>query len=189
MSRQCQTCPHCGAAIRFAGDAFCSECRNSFDAEDCSDSVATPQDAFATAKPSSPQLFNATLRPRRPARDVRHTGWFLLVFYALAVVSGVRDIWFWKSSLLDLLIPVVFDICLGWWAIVDSRRRKHPIPLLSKPWFYLFAWLLVPGYVVWTRGGRGLGWIVLHCVCWCVLAVGAMFVGGALFGVRWQGGR
>jgi len=78
---------------------------------------------------------------------------------------------------------------LGWWAIVDARRRRHPIPLLARPWFVLLAGLVVPVYVVWSRRWAGVGWVVLHGVIWQLLATVSMHVGGLMiYGQVWLRG-
>ena len=107
---------------------------------------------------------------RVPFSRWRHTLRFLAAFYALALVQGIRSLYYWEPSFLDLLVPIAFIIALGWWAVVDASVRRHPIPILARPWFFLFAWLLVPGYVIWSRGWRGVLWIVLNCFGWYVLA-------------------
>lgn len=110
----------------------------------------------------------------------------MLAFYALAVVWGMRNVWFWLPSLLDLIVPVACLICLGAWAIADARRRRHPIPILSRPWFFLMAWLLVPGYVVWNRGWRGAGWVALHAALGYVVVFAVTHIGGFIvFGQEW----
>ena len=75
-----------------------------------------------------------TAQPQRPTNSLppgmaggsRHTLWFLLAFHGFAVALGIRNIRYWEPSLLDLLAPFVIGISLGWWAIVDARRRRHP---------------------------------------------------------------
>jgi hypothetical protein len=95
-------------------------------------------------------------------------------------------VWSSEPSGLDFLTPVMLAICLGWWAMVDARQRKRLIPRLSKPWFFLFAGLIVPGYIISSRGWRGLGWVVLHAVCWYALATAAMYAAGTIvFGAEW----
>jgi hypothetical protein len=130
----------------------------------------------------------------KPATQVvspaRGTAWnnrvFFILFYAIAVFVGVRKIWFWKQSPIDLLIPLVFAFCLAVWALEDARRRKYRIPSLSKPWFFLLAILVVPGYVIWSRGWRGLGWVALHAFCWFFLGVLVQQIGGTIvFGAQW----
>jgi hypothetical protein len=117
-------------------------------------------------------------------------GWntciFLVFFYLIAVANGLRSIWYWEHSPLDLLIPISLAFCLALWAFEDARRRKHPIPSLSKPWFLLLAFFVVPGYVIWSRRWRGVGWVALHAFCWTLLGSAVMMVGGiALFGPEW----
>jgi hypothetical protein len=124
--------------------------------------------------------------PPTAASGFWHTLWFLIAFYTLSVVWGVRNIRFREPSDLDLLMPVAFAICLGWWAIVDARRRGGPIPVLARPWFFLLAGVVVPGYVIWSRRWRGVGWVVLHAALWFVLATVAMHAGGMfVYGYEW----
>jgi hypothetical protein len=99
----------------------------------------------------------------------RHTLWFLAAFYALAIVSGARQAYWFQESLLDLLIPLAEALCLGLWAEEDANRRGYPIPMLSRSWFILLPLILVPAYLVWSRGWRGLAWILINCVAWFVL--------------------
>ena len=115
-----------------------------------------------------------------PARRYHHTRWFLIVLYALAVVWGARNVYFWDPSRLDLLFPVTFAVVLWSWAVIDARRRRHPIPLLAQDWFFLGAGVLVPLYVLWSRRWAGLGWLVLHSALWFVLATAVMLVGGLI---------
>jgi hypothetical protein len=110
----------------------------------------------------------------------------VVVYYLLAEIWGVRNIWFWESSRLDILVPVVLSVALGWWAVVDAKHRGRPIPIFAQPWFVLFAVPLVPAYMIWTRRWRGVGWLVLHAALWYALATVTMHVGGLLvFGRAW----
>lgn len=125
-------------------------------------------------------------QPSIVASEVRHTRFFLVAFYALAAVWGVRSVRFWEPSGLDLLTPVALSITLAWWAIVDARKRRHPIPVLSRTWFFLLAVLLVPGYVIWSRRWRGVGWVALHGILWYAFATMVMHGGGVMvFGDEW----
>jgi hypothetical protein len=115
-----------------------------------------------------------------------HTFWFLVAFYLIAVAWGIREIWFWIPSAFDLLIAVTGAFCVATWAIIDARRRKRPIPMHSQAWFFLLAGVVVPGYVIGSRGWRGLGWLLLNSVCWYVLTTVVMHVGGlVVFGDDW----
>jgi hypothetical protein len=50
----------------------------------------------------------------------------------------------------------------------------------------VFAVLLVPAYVVWSRGWRGILWVTLHAVLWYVVAIAVMNgVGVWVFGEKW----
>jgi hypothetical protein len=120
------------------------------------------------------------------AAGLGHTTWFLIILYALAVIWGIRSVYFWKLSLLDVLVPMALVLCLGWWTIEDARRRGHPIPLLSQQWFILIAGWLAPGYVVWSRGWCGVGWLILNVFGWQLVATVMMHAAGTiLFGVEW----
>lgn len=107
----------------------------------------------------------------------RHTLWFLVAFYALGVVWGIRNVRLAEPSALDVWVPAALSICLGWWAIVDARRAGNSIPLLARPWFFLFAVFVVPGYIVWSRKWWGLGGVILHAALWYLLAAIVMNVG------------
>jgi hypothetical protein len=81
-------------------------------------------------------------------------------------------------------------ISLGCWALADSKGRRQPIPMLARPWFFLLAALLIPGYVIWSRGWRGVGWVLLHGIGWYALATIVMNVGGmVIFGEGWRHGH
>jgi hypothetical protein len=72
--------------------------------------------------------------------------WFLLAFYAIAIVWGIRHVYYWQQSLLDLLVPFALAIVMCSWSISDARARGRPLPTYAKPWFFLLAVLLVPLY-------------------------------------------
>jgi len=77
-------------------------------------------------------------------------------------------------------------VCLGAWAIADARRRQKPIPRSQKLWYVVFAGLVVPGYVILTRGWRGLGWVVFHAATWMTIAAIALQITGFIyFGHAW----
>ncbi len=75
---------------------------------------------------------------------------------------------------------------LSLWAVADARQRQRPIPRSQQFWFFVLAGLVVPGYVIMTRGWRGAGWVVLHAVAWYGIATLTMHVTGYLyFGDAW----
>jgi UDP-N-acetylmuramyl pentapeptide phosphotransferase/UDP-N-acetylglucosamine-1-phosphate transferase len=140
------------------------------------------QTAIATRPP-----FAASF-PTQPSKPKSLRVWlFLLGFYGLSVVGGIRDIYYWKQSFLDLIIPFLMAIVLGWWALADAKSRGHRIPKMSLPWFFLFAVFAVPAYVIWSRNWRGVGLVLLHLIGFCVLYVLVSSVGGELvFGDEWS---
>ncbi len=75
----------------------------------------------------------------------------LLAFRSVLFVSGPVDL------LLDLSAAVFFGLA----CLVDSRIVSAPIPLSAR--WYLLGWTCVgPVYCLWSRGPRGLLWILLH---------------------------
>jgi hypothetical protein len=122
----------------------------------------------------------------RPKLEL-HTRLFLFFFYALAVVYGLRQMRLREPSPIDFMMQIAMPLCLATWAMQDIRHRKYRVPLLAKPWFFLFGSIVVPGYVIWSRGWRGLGWVVLHLFVWVVLAAIVGVVGGMLvYGPDWM---
>ena len=116
----------------------------------------------------------------------RHTLCFLALLSLLAVAWGLRSIDQAEPSGLDLLSPIIINFSAGWWATVDARLRRRPIPMLSHAWFFLLAGLLVPAYVIWSRGWRGALWLLAIGFLWQVLATIVQLAGGtAMFGTEW----
>lgn len=112
--------------------------------------------------------------------------WFCIGYYALAILWGARSAVASERSAGDLVFQVMLALCLGAWAIADARRRQKPIPRSRQFWFFILAWAVVPGYVIVTRGWKGLGWTVLHFVGWYAIAVLAMGLTGLIyFGDEW----
>jgi hypothetical protein len=123
---------------------------------------------------------------RTDASNFRHTRWFLIAYYLLAELWGLRSIWYWETSRLDFFVPMALAVALGWWTVVDAKRRGRPIPMFAQALFVLLAAILVPIYIIWSRRWRGLGWLILHAALWYALATLTMHVGGIiLFGREW----
>lgn len=114
-----------------------------------------------------------------------HTKWFLSAFYLLAVLSGINSA-LMPGTATDLILSFAVAISMGCWAVVDARLRDRPTPMSARAWFVLLAWFVVPLYVIWSRGWRGLGWVLAHGACWFLLATIAMnVVGFSVFGEDW----
>ena len=103
-------------------------------------------------------------------RGFRHTRWFLIAYYSLFAVWGIRSAWPTVPSRLDIMVPLALYAVASWWVIADARARGRAVPLLSQQWFFLVAALLVPVYVIWSRGWRGVGYVALHVVLGYLLA-------------------
>ncbi len=168
-----KVCPHCGESIPDTGDAFCPECRQPLD-----DAVLGHPSSAVASTPESMEVDSSHSEQMKP-RSLR-TSLFLFGFYGLSVIAAVRDIYYWRKSILDLVIPVAMAIVLGWWAISDANSRRQPIPKLSRPWFFLFAGLVVPIYMIFTRGAKGLALVLLHLAAWIALYVGVSMIGEAI---------
>jgi hypothetical protein len=106
---------------------------------------------------------------------------FCLAFYTLAILSGVQAAVIPERSASALVLGFATVLTLCVWALDDARRRQKPIPRSQKIWFFVFAVIVVPGYVIGTRGWRGIGWVVFHGVGWLVFSTLAMNVTGSLY--------
>jgi hypothetical protein len=112
--------------------------------------------------------------------------WFLVSFYSLAILWGVRSAIYLEPSSTTLLLQLAIYLCLGLWAVADARQRQRPFPRSAQFWVLTLAFVAVPGYVVATRGWKGLLWVVLHALAWFTITTLAMHVTGALyFGDLW----
>lgn len=114
------------------------------------------------------------------AAAVRHTIWLLATLFLCAIAQGVRSIRMEQSSNMDLVLPLVGVVACGWWAIVDARARGHPIPFLSRPWFFILGGVVVPFYIVWSRRWMGVLWLILIPFLWVALATAIVVVGRLL---------
>jgi hypothetical protein len=81
---------------------------------------------------------------------------------------------------IDLLLAIL--VCLGfmWFCTVDARLVGRPLIQLAKLGIFLGWPVGVPIYLLWARGLRGLGTLVLHGVLLLLLAVFSMLVTGWL---------
>jgi hypothetical protein len=179
-----RNCVHCGERIADVLEGrFCVRCGSPIH-NPCAKSMVggCPECGAAINTPESkPIPVAGPAATTRTSRDARHTRLFLIVFYILAVVWGasVRS---GVSSGVERLVSVAGAIALGWWSVADANRRRSPIPRFSRPWFFLLAGLVVPVYVIWSRGWRGAGWVVLNALLWLVLGNAVMYLGWFIFG-------
>ncbi len=67
-------------------------------------------------------------------------------------------------------------LALSCWAISDSVARGAPIPTFARVWYFIFGIILVPIYVIGTRGWRGVGWVAIHVIAWMTTVMASWFV-------------
>ncbi len=112
--------------------------------------------------------------------------WFYVWFYTIAILWGAQGAVASVQSGGDAIFQLSSALCLGMWAVADARQRQKPIPFFQQQWFFIFAGLVVPAYVIVTRGWKGIGWVALSAVSWFAAATLAMHVAGFIyFGSAW----
>jgi hypothetical protein len=81
---------------------------------------------------------------------------------------------------IDLLLAI--PVCLGfmWFCTVDAKLVGKPLIQLAKLGIFLGWPIGVPVYLLWARGLRGLGTLVLHGALLLLLAVFSMLTTGYL---------
>jgi hypothetical protein len=88
----------------------------------------------------------------------------LVSLYAVAVAQGVHVAFRAEPSRADLLFAVVFPLLVVFAVVADSKIVRRQLPSIA-PFLMLFSWsVAVPGYLVWTRGWRGLALVVAFAV-------------------------
>ena len=115
-----------------------------------------------------------------PAAIGWHTIAMLCVGYATAAVDGTQQGIGDPGAGAGLLTALIGNLNLALWAATDARRRRRPIPLNSQTWFFVFAWLLVPGYAIQSRGLRGFGWVVAHGAGWFATLAATYYLADSL---------
>jgi hypothetical protein len=127
------------------------------------------------------QSYRATSAGRSTSSLDRALPWsFLAAFYVLTTIWGFRTGGRFPPSGLDLLLPATTAFALAWWAISDSVARGRPITRLAQAWFVLIANIVVPGYLIFSRGWVGLGLLLGNLVLW-TFVYGVSMVAGNVF--------
>ena len=92
------------------------------------------------------------------------------------------------AARLDLLLAIPTCLCFMWLCTVDAKLVGKPLIQLAKLGIFLGWPVGVPIYLLWARGIRGLGLLLLHgfllllaSIC-AMLAVGYILFGGAFSG-------
>ncbi len=96
-----------------------------------------------------------------PKSDFR--GLLVAQLYFTQTGWGVAQV-FTDNAGLELLIGLLMASVAAGWVVMDARQRGKPI-LHVVQFFLVFTWgVSVPVYLVWTRGLRGIGWLLLHTI-------------------------
>lgn len=142
---------------------------------------------MATENPYVPPLAPSVAPSTPRSRWLNPTLWFLLTYYSLAVLIGINEVasaGFGATG--QLLLEVALAIALGTWAILDAERRGRPIVMSAQAWFLLLAYFVVPGYVIVSRGWKGLLWVVVHTIGFVVVSSLAYNIAGLTrYGSEW----
>lgn len=101
---------------------------------------------------------------------------FLSAYYLLAVIWGVRSALFGASAQIDLVWAIAFNLILTWWMTSDARNRGKPISIFVASWIFLLAALVVPIYVIFTRGWRGVLLLFVHAIVWYGVILASYYV-------------
>jgi hypothetical protein len=110
-------------------------------------------------------------------RIATHTAWFLPLFLATAILSGLSVSLAGRLSPIDELLSLATVMLVAFWVLADACRHRHRFPLTAEAYVLLFASVVAPAYLVWSRGWRGFGWLVLALIGWYAVAIGASLLG------------
>ena len=116
----------------------------------------------------------------------RYRNFLIICIYFLYSLCGVRRALFEGIQFADVAISFVLSAAMVRFCAVDSRCRGKTL-LLSFHWIIFFTWpISVPIYLWWTRGIKGIGWVVLNIILLIVMCSVAFSVTGYLmWGDTW----
>jgi hypothetical protein len=122
-------------------------------------------------------------------RSIRHVPlrMFRLFFLAaMAAAWGVRNVYYYNSSFLGVIVPFGVGLDLALWCLADARNRGQELPRIAGFCLFAFYPVSVPAYMYWTQGFRGLGLAVaIGLGTWLLAIVTMIVVGLVLFGPGW----
>jgi hypothetical protein len=92
------------------------------------------------------------------------------------------------AARLDLLLAIPTCLCFMWLCTVDAKLVGKPLIQLAKLGIFLGWPVGVPIYLLWARGIRGLGLLLLHGFLLLLVSICAMLAAGyILFGGAFSG--
>ena len=101
----------------------------------------------------------------------RSRNFIVICIYLLFALSGVRGALFEDIQRADILISLALSVAMVKFCAVDSRCRGEPL-LRSFHWIIFFSWpISVPTYLLWSRGIKGIVWVVLYVISLVVLYI------------------
>lgn len=76
-----------------------------------------------------------------------------------------------------LLIPSLYiGTYATFWVITDAKTYGHSVPHIAQMILLSFWAVLIPAYLILTRGFRGMLWSLLHLIAIAVMSwLGAVF--------------
>lgn len=107
-----------------------------------------------------------------------HTKRFLIVFYGITASLGMLNPR--ENSDLEFLLAIALSFSMAWWAITDASDRGGPIRPVLRFLVIISGWLAAPIYLLWTRGLRGLGWLLLNAVAFVIVLLTTLLIGQTL---------
>lgn len=117
-------------------------------------------------------------RLRTQRRAILVSLYLLLVWYG-AVTAGMSHFPSADRSpdfvaRIDLLLTIPTSLCFMWLCTVDSRLVGKPLIQLARIGIFLGWPIGVPIYLLWARGIRGLGLLLLHGFLMLLTALGTV---------------
>ena len=79
----------------------------------------------------------------------RHTRWFLLAYYSLFAMWGIRSAWPTVPSRLDIMVPLSLYAVASWWVVVGTDADSW------VPDGHVALWFGVPQATRKSQGGLG----------------------------------
>jgi hypothetical protein len=116
----------------------------------------------------------------------------LVGLYVLFILSGVAtavmsylpsaDLSPDFAARVDLLLAIPTSLCFMWLCTVDGKLVGKPLIQLAKLGIFLGWPIGVPLYLLWARGIRGLGLLLLHSLLMLLAALGVVLTVGCVLG-------
>lgn len=83
-------------------------------------------------------------------------------YLVMFVIGAAQPFVFDPESSAWFLMQLSAAMPPTYWLLFDAKRRGIFIPHIVQPGIISLWWILVPGYLIHTRGWRGLGFSLAH---------------------------